>query len=440
MAEFSPTAPDRATPRRPRRRWLQFGFATLLKLVALAAVLSAWWAERERLIDRIGRLENDQSVLRIAMGDDDEVWGYPYTDSPFSNCLLPGDPNTAPPSPTVAFGAGSGAILGTSAIPAPQLALSRDELYRLLHAHKGWLAANCPEDQGWQEFLARGEPADDSELETLRTEIAALRQSMTPQGVEVFGRPVSASRREPNEASNARQPIEAPSPRILETPPPTPSPAVTDDDPPREDRSIKVVQQCLPALVKLLTSPDAMTRLHAADLLGQMGSAAAAPSLADAASDPYEGVREAAIHALGHLGPSAKAVVPRLTALLDDGAYPHPMGVAKALLEIDPQADIIPRLVEALNDQRPAVRLGALDLLSSLDASRAAVAAPAIADLLSDKDPRVRSESAKAYSRLAPRDEAVSVLHATLKSEKDHAVRRLLARAIVRLQNGSRER
>ncbi len=66
MAEFLEA--DAASAKRGfRRRWLQFGFATLLKLVAVAAVLSAWWADRERLTERIGRLESEQRVLWFAM-------------------------------------------------------------------------------------------------------------------------------------------------------------------------------------------------------------------------------------------------------------------------------------------------------------------------------------------------------------------------------------
>src|SRR5688500_4414483 len=89
-----------ASPR-PRcpRRWLQFGFATLLKLVAVAAMLSAWWADRERLTQRIGRLENDQSVLRIAIGDDVEDGSWysdPYAPYGVAPAGAPGGPWTYP--------------------------------------------------------------------------------------------------------------------------------------------------------------------------------------------------------------------------------------------------------------------------------------------------------------------------------------------------------
>src|SRR5262245_49254362 len=102
MTESLDVEPGEAKLPNPRfsRRWLQFGFSTLFKLVALAAVLSAWWADRERLTDRIGRLENDQSVLRIAVGDDDTgaargPWPVTLPSGPGTY----GTPQWAPPPP-----------------------------------------------------------------------------------------------------------------------------------------------------------------------------------------------------------------------------------------------------------------------------------------------------------------------------------------------------
>jgi len=186
MAQFSATDPDRATPRRPRRGWLQFGFATLLKLVALAAVLSAWWADRERLTDRIGRLENDQTVLRIAMGDEVD-----YT--PINRSLgyvgagaIIGRPVSAYPtttSPPAANGPSPGTTLAPVACFGEVETSSRD-LYVVLHRHKDWLKANFAEDRGWQEFLAKGEPAETAgDSDAPQVEIDAIHATAIKQSL-----------------------------------------------------------------------------------------------------------------------------------------------------------------------------------------------------------------------------------------------------------------
>jgi hypothetical protein len=244
MAEFLEADPE--TIKRPRagRRWLQFGFSTLLKVVAAAAVLSAWWADRERLTDRIGRLENDQSVLRIAIGDEveDGSWysnpygpqpgvpwvpTYPVHAASFSaatTAVISTIP-VAPPEPPVAFsargggaalGAGTGAVIGS--------------LYGLLKPHQHWLKAHCAEDRSWQEFLAGGEPKDASVI----------------PAVAVVPELPSAS-----------------------SPPPT-SPAAL---PLQADSA--AAKQCLPAVVKLLRAGDAQARRQAAETLAFLGGLAA---------------------------------------------------------------------------------------------------------------------------------------------------------------------
>ena len=384
MAQFSATDPDRATPRRPRRGWLQFGFATLLKLVALAAVLSAWWADRERLTDRIGRLENDQTVLRIAMGDEVD-----YT--PINRSLgyvgagaIIGRPVSAYPtttSPPAANGPSPGTTLAPVACFGEVETSSRD-LYVVLHRHKDWLKANFAEDRGWQEFLAKGEPAETAgDSDAPQVEIDAIHAT--------------------------------------------------------------AIKQSLPAVVKLLAANPPHARLQAATLLGRMGAAAApaAPALAAAANDPDQGVRQCALSTLACLGPAAKEAAPRLDALLRVGdAHSHPVEVAEALVAIDPHADVVPHLVQALSDQEPEIRLRALGVLSSLDRSRAVVAAPVIAALIADEDPEARVEAVTTYSRLVDRRDAIPLLQTALRDEADPGVKRHLARTIVRLQNGPLDR
>ncbi len=414
MAEFLDTDATAVRPRFPRR-WLQFGFATLLKVVAVAAVLSAWWADRERLTERIGRLENDQSVLRIAIADDAEdapwysdpyaaasaPWPYPPTTSAVPPAAY-GPVATVGITPATATLADGGATpaANTGAIATASPAF-RVHLYYLLNSNEKWLKANFSQDRGWQEFLARGAP---------QGAYAALADTATSE-----------------------YPSQPP-------PPPPPPPNSPTTSPSQEDSAPEVAKQCLPAVVKLLVAGEVEARRHAVVVLADLGGLAvsAVTDLAEAANDADVGVRQTALKTLAALGPGAKAAAPRLSALMRaDDARCRPVDVACALLHIDPQTDVVSPLVKSLRGKQ-ADRAWTLDVLSSLDASRAAVALPVIAGLLDDEDPNVRLSAAKAYSRLADRHDATETLQTALKNERHKAVQRGMARLIVRLQNAAR--
>lgn len=218
------------------------------------------------------------------------------------------------------------------------------------------------------------------------------------------------------------------------------APSGTPASPTQEDPAVKVAKQCLPAVVKLLTAGDANARQQAAATLASLGSLAspAATELAQAANDVDPSVRQAAFNTLATMGPAAKAAVPRLSALIEaSDARCRPVEVAYALLQIDPQADVVAALVEVLRGKQ-GDRPWALEVLSSMGASRATVAVPAIADLLGDDDPSIRLGAARAYSRLADRRDATQTLRAALANERHEAVKRGMARIIVRLQNAAR--
>jgi HEAT repeat protein len=210
----------------------------------------------------------------------------------------------------------------------------------------------------------------------------------------------------------------------------------------RAEIDAAAIKQCLSAVLKLLEADDAKARRQAVRLLGGLGvvAAPAASALATAANDADPEVRDAALFALTSLGPAAKEAVPHLDALLrDDQARCHPAEVARALLSIDPQADIVPHLLESLGDQRLEVRQQALDVLSALE-GRAAINTSAVAELIADENPEVRVEAVTVYSRLADRADAISVLRVALRKEENRGVRRHLARTLVRLLNGPLER
>src|SRR5438477_2662686 len=59
----SPTTSDKHA----RYRCTQFSFPTLLAVVTLAAVLAGWWADRDRLAERMAGFEREQIILRLAV-------------------------------------------------------------------------------------------------------------------------------------------------------------------------------------------------------------------------------------------------------------------------------------------------------------------------------------------------------------------------------------
>lgn len=89
-------------------------------------------------------------------------------------------------------------------------------------------------------------------------------------------------------------------------------------------------EQAVGVLVSALASSDAAVREHAADVLGHLGTEAAAASgaLEALASDPVASVRLSAVSALGQLGESATGALEALAS----GSDPVVASVAKGFL------------------------------------------------------------------------------------------------------------
>jgi HEAT repeat protein len=83
----------------------------------------------------------------------------------------------------------------------------------------------------------------------------------------------------------------------------------------------KIGGSAVPPLVDALQNGNELSRIHAANLLGRIGSPAAisVPVLIDALQDESRDVRYAAVRALGNIGPNAKeAITPLIKTLQDD--------------------------------------------------------------------------------------------------------------------------
>ena len=181
----------------------------------------------------------------------------------------------------------------------------------------------------------------------------------------------------------------------------------------------------MPALTDLLSDPTFNHRLQAAHALGKIGpeAKAAIPALVDTLYDPTTSVAVAAamalsqmrpeavpavlatwsqeesfhrpfvIQALGLLGPAAKAATPRLIEALAN-TYPVIQKAAEeSLLLIGTEA--VPYLAKALNEGDPAVRPLIAEILGRMGPA-ASEAVPALTRALQDSNLRVRLQAAQA--------------------------------------------
>lgn len=190
-------------------------------------------------------------------------------------------------------------------------------------------------------------------------------------------------------------------------------------------------------LCKNLQNHDWKTRRAAAQALGNTNwhttqSHNAVQYLAKAVSDPNENVREAAIVALGKIGPKAQIAVPDIiNALADEydyvsqqakftlekigpantsavirlirsSAHNNPLvqkAAVTALLEIGQPA--ILDLIQGLNDESPEVRLSAIQILGKFGPS-AQCASPHLVKAWLDTNTQIRQESAYSWVKIEP--------------------------------------
>jgi len=107
-------------------------------------------------------------------------------------------------------------------------------------------------------------------------------------------------------------------------------------------------------LAEALSDPREGVRFGAAQALADMGPAAApaVPALIQALSDSSPDVRERSAMALGEIGPAASPAVPALVQVMYFDSYPHARwSAALALGKIGPSAaSAVPDLVETLDN------------------------------------------------------------------------------------------
>ncbi len=163
-------------------------------------------------------------------------------------------------------------------------------------------------------------------------------------------------------------------------------------------------KDAVPRLLELVKDPDAGVRWAAANALGQIGPAAkeAVPHLVELLKDPSQEMRRAAADALGRIGPAAKDAVPRLLELLKDPGWDVRRAARDALGQIGPATkDAVPRLLELLKDPSQEMRRAATGALGGIG-PEAKEAVPHLVELLKDPNAGVRWAAANALGRIGP--------------------------------------
>lgn len=170
----------------------------------------------------------------------------------------------------------------------------------------------------------------------------------------------------------------------------------------------------VPTLVDSLINSTAADRRRSAHLLGALGRAAtdAVRPLTDALTDADEGVRQAAVSALGRLGvdSSFRVAMEKMISALEDSSDRVRQAAAQALSGTDaPQA--APSLISLLNDAVEGVRRAAEEALGRLGDR----AAPELTEALGAPSERVRRSAVRALWWMAATKTDVAVAVSLLK-------------------------
>ena len=183
-------------------------------------------------------------------------------------------------------------------------------------------------------------------------------------------------------------------------------------------------------LIEQLKSSDLEQREAAIDALGQLGPAAASATLELAAEleDKSEIIRAHAAHALMQIGPEAAAAAPALAKAMSDPDY-HVRRMSVAALEkIHPDPSVVVKaLGKALADADPSVRVAALHTLTEYSKD----AVPVLSEALENEN--TRYWSALALGELGPEAKAAVPALAKALSDERPTVQRELLIALARI-------
>ena len=185
----------------------------------------------------------------------------------------------------------------------------------------------------------------------------------------------------------------------------------------------------VPALTALLRDPD--VGWHAIDALGSIGAPAApaVPALRSALADPSSNVRWRAALALGGIGPEAAAAAPELIAVLRDPVDNVRLAAVHALSRVAPEeAAAVPPLADALRRDSDSRVRAAAALALGRKAAGGGPAREGLVEATRDADALVRASAVRALGRHPASPETSAALARAL-SDPDPGVRAEAARA-----------
>jgi HEAT repeat protein len=159
------------------------------------------------------------------------------------------------------------------------------------------------------------------------------------------------------------------------------------------------IRPVLPFVRQLLSDPDPLTRVFAAEAVWSVcrHPAEPLPVLVGVLHDPEEAVRWHALRVLKSMGREAAAAAPALIACLNERSEFVFDLVEKPLAEMGPE--VVPLLVKAMHDRVPRVRQQAIGILSSINPP-AVEAMPALSEAIWDKDERVSRAAVEVLYRI----------------------------------------
>ena len=191
----------------------------------------------------------------------------------------------------------------------------------------------------------------------------------------------------------------------------------------------------VPELIDALQEEPAQARV--AYILGRIGPAAApaVPALAKLVHSPNADVQREAIFALAKIGPKAAPAVKSLVQVFQDGQPEVRYGAAYALGEIGPAASAAkPALVAALQDSDSVAAVVSAWALAHIDAKCEAACTkgiPLLIQGLEDPEPRFRREAAAALACFGPTAKAaVPALKKVAAGDEDPGVREAATAAL----------
>jgi len=189
----------------------------------------------------------------------------------------------------------------------------------------------------------------------------------------------------------------------------------------------------LPNLIAAMNNPNEEARAAIAAAIKQIGpDAEHIPALIPLLNDRYLKVRSTIILTFGYMGEPGKATIPAITKHLSDPSSWCRMHAAASLARFGPDAkNSVPALREALRDKEGVVRAAAANALARIYPSAEIV--PDLIDVVQDQNERVRNLASEALVIVGK--PALEDLKGASEATDDNALKALLGEIIQKINS-----